>query len=95
MHADGIGGAGVGGGEDVVGLEDVAVGLGAAVVAMCLGIGLAQLLPAGRIEAGCDFVVRVLLPSSPTYRDVRQLRNRLHGARRSRLSIDVGASGEH
>lgn len=43
-------------------VQQSAVALGAAVVAMCLGIGLAQLLPAGRIEAGCDFVVRVLLP---------------------------------
>lgn len=35
---------------------------GGAVMAMLFGIALAQFLPGGRLEAGCDFVVRVLLP---------------------------------
>ena len=36
--------------------------LGAAVLAMLLGIALAQAVPGERFEAGCDLVVRVLLP---------------------------------
>jgi len=45
-------------------LEAQAVGvvLGGAVMAMLLGIALAQMVPGERFEAGCDFVVRVLLP---------------------------------
>lgn len=45
-------------------LEAQALGavFGGAVVAMLLGMGLAQVLPGERLEAGCDFVVRVILP---------------------------------
>lgn len=43
-------------------VQQSGIALGAAVLAMCLGIGLAQLLPAARFEAGCDSVVRILLP---------------------------------
>jgi uncharacterized integral membrane protein (TIGR00698 family) len=36
--------------------------LGSAVVAMCFGIVLAQMLPAERIGPGCDRVIHILLP---------------------------------